>query len=851
MRQLPIYELEEEVVRALQRDEGRARLILSAPTGSGKSTQIPQILLDRVLGDDIRGEIVVLQPRRIAARLLASRVASERGVSLGEEVGYQVRLESKCGAATRIRYVTEGILLRQLLTDPELGNVAAVVFDEFHERHLYGDITLARIAALQEAGRPDLKMVIMSATLDVEALEDYLAPCARLESEGRTFPVEVQYLAPVERQKRTEVWDRAAAACARAAAEQREGDMLVFMPGGYEIRRTIESLQRGAWARGWRILPLHGELPPAQQDEAVKRYRERKIIVATNVAETSLTIEGVRIVVDSGVARIPDFDPHRGINTLTVRPISRASAEQRAGRAGRTAPGVCIRLWSEKEHGTRPEREESEIARMDLSEVVLTLKAQGIDDVRGFRWLEAPQDKALRKAEELLQDLGAIEAAADGGGAITQTGRRMLAFPVHPRFARMLVAADRLGCVQEACLIAALAQGRPVFVRRKQRGSDLTREDYTREEDISDYQPMIRALETAADRKFRGDQCAGLGIHGVACREAWNLSKQFLRLAARNGLKPNPEPAPVEHVARTILAGFADHVGARVSEGSQVFALVHGRRGKPDPDSVTRKASLLVATEIAEIEGKELQVRLSNLTALEETWLGEVFPDHTSDAVHCFYDAAQKRVVARRERRFRDLVIGSASGGEPGEEEAAAILAEQVIKGELKLKKWDQSVERWIARLRLLGEWMPEFELPGFDESDRQLVIGQVCQGARSYREIRDRPIWPSLKSWLSAGQQETLDAYAPERIALCNGRSAKVQYDDKTGASIALTVQNLYGVEETPRIADGKVPVQVQILAPNQRPIQVTKDLASFWRSGYAEVKKQLQGRYPKHEWR
>lgn len=852
-RQLPIYDLDIEIARAMRRAEGM-RLVLSAPTGSGKSTQVPQMLVDNAL---VEGQIVVLQPRRIAARLLAKRVAEERGTNLGDEVGYQVRFESRCGPKTRIRYVTEGILLRQLLDDPQLNGVGAVIFDEFHERHLYGDITLARARLLQESDRPDLKIAVMSATLDSDALRQYLAPCDYLESEGRVFPVDIIYQPAKERQQKTALWDRAALACEAAVVrEEREGDVLVFMPGGYEIRRTIEALQRRGWTRGWQILPLYGELPPGQQDAAVKRYRERKIIVATNVAETSLTIDGVRIVVDGGLARIPSFDPHRGINTLTVQPISQASADQRAGRAGRTAPGLCIRLWDEREHLARAPREKPEIARMDLCEVVLTLKAQRVDDLRDFPWLEAPGERALCRAESLLEDLGAIRGAAagkvEGGpGAITDMGRRLLAFPVHPRFARMLVEAGRFGCVREACLMAALAQGRGIFVSRKRQGSDLTREDHVREDDVSDFQSLLRGLETARAVDFRGDRCAPLGVNGVAAREAWFLARQFFKVAERSGLEVNDEAPSVEAVAKTILAGFVDQVGARVSSASAVYALVHGRRGRLDKESAVKKADLVVAVEVAEIEGKELQVILSNATALEVEWLAEVFPEHFESTRASIYDSEARRVVARRETRFRDLVIANEGAGDPTDAEAAAILADEVLAGNLKLKQWDHTVDQWITRLELLREWMPELELPGFGESDRRVFLEQMFLGARSYKDIRDRPVAPALKSWLSSGHRKCLEEYAPERVALRNGKSAKVKYEPQGEPSIAVLIQSLYGVAETPRIANGRVPLLVQVLAPNNRPIQVTKDLASFWKSGYPEVKKQLQGRYPKHEWR
>ena len=441
------------------------RLILSAPTGSGKSTQVPQMLLDHgLLGT---GQVVILQPRRLATRLLATRVARERNGEPGGEVGYQIRFENVTSADTRIRFVTEGVLLRQMVQDPELRGVSALIFDEFHERHLYGDITLGRALELQEQARPDLKVLVMSATLAVSQLEEYLKPCRVIESQGRTFPVEIEFAARPAYLDRRPVWDQAAEAFSGFVRSGGAGDVLVFMPGGFEITQTIEAIRGCEESRGFILLPLHGELPPRDQDAAVARYERRKVVVATNVAVTSLTIDGIRCVIDSGLARIPRYDTYRGINTLLIEKISRAAADQRAGRAGRTAPGVCLRLWSQEEHAHRPQQGLPEVKRLDLAEVVLALKAAGVDDLRRFRWLEPPETQALAHAEELLADLGALKmpsaglpsgsAPAQPGAApqlrITAVGRKMLAFPLHPRYARMLLAAQDYGCVYEACLI--------------------------------------------------------------------------------------------------------------------------------------------------------------------------------------------------------------------------------------------------------------------------------------------------------------------------------------------------------------------------------------------------------------
>src|ERR1041385_6186414 len=415
---LPIYEIENEIVASLRATK---RLVLQAPTGSGKSTQVPQMLLKHgLLGN---GQVVILQPRRLAARLLAARVACELGVELGREVGYQIRFENATSDFTRIKFETEGILLRQLIQDPTLRGVQAVIFDEFHERHHYGDITLARALDIQERERPDLLIAVMSATLDAGQLEEYLSKseirnpkseigCSVLTSQGRTFPVEIEYQPRRLGPNAPPAWELAADAFSHFVNSGGKGDVLVFMPGSFEISQTITAIRNVPESRGYLVLPLHGELPPRDQDAAVARYDQPKVVVATNVAETSVTIDGVRLVIDSGQARIPRYDAYRGINTLFVEKISQSSADQRAGRAGRTAPGVCMRLWSRDEHGHRATQELPEIKRLDLAEVVLTLKAAGIEDLRKFRWLEPPDEQSLAHAEELLTDLGALQPVA-------------------------------------------------------------------------------------------------------------------------------------------------------------------------------------------------------------------------------------------------------------------------------------------------------------------------------------------------------------------------------------------------------------------------------------------------------
>jgi ATP-dependent helicase HrpB len=891
---LPIYEIERDIIARLKTDR---RLILSAPTGSGKSTQVPQMLLRHgLLGD---GQIVILQPRRLATRLLASRVAQELGVQLGNEVGYQIRFENVTSPQTKIRFVTEGVLLRQMIDDPNLRGVSVLIFDEFHERHLYGDITLARALDLQEQHRPDLNLIVMSATLDVDLLANYLSQrssgresahssspesqsrltsaatnnfnCSILSSEGRVFPVDIKYAAEPGYTDKRPVWEQAAEAFSHYVGSGGEGDVLVFMPGGYEISQTIEAIRHSSESKGFILLPLHGELSPKDQDAAVARYGQRKVVVSTNVAETSLTIDGIRLVIDSGLARIPRYDPYRGINTLLIEKISQSSADQRTGRAGRTAPGVCMRLWSRDEHGHRAVQELPEIKRLDLAEVVLTLKAAGVEDLRKFRWLEPPNEQSLAHAEELLLDLGALHIVAQASPPvnennigtilehrpeacatqITPIGRKMLAFPLHPRYSRMLLAAHEYGCVHQACLVAALTQGRDLLLRNVDRDTNSLREDLLGEKASSDFWILMRAWTYAAKNQFRLDACRRLGIHAVTARQIGPLLDQFIRIAEREGLDVKPREVKDEALQKCILIGFSDRVARRLDQGTLRCELVHNRRGVLARESAVQHGQLFVAAEVREVEGREVNTILSLATAIEVDWLRELYPEDMESDLHVQFDAQAKRVQAAELVKFRGLALSAKRIEPPPADRAAQLLADEIIAGRLPLPNWDHSVEQWLLRLRLLCQHCPELQLPPITEDDRKHIIGQLCHGAVSYKDIREREVKPVVMSWLSEAQRGLLDKHAPERLTLANGRTPKVAYEATGLPHISLRIQELYDVTQTPKIALGRVPVLVHILTPGMKPIQITQDLASFWREHYPRIKSELQRKYPKHLWR
>jgi len=855
---LPIHAIHDDLKAALSGPVPRA--VLQAPTGSGKSTQVPQMLLDS--GLIAAGEqIIVLQPRRLAARLLAKRIAHERGTELGGIVGYHIRFDQKHCRDTRIKLVTEGILLRQMLGDPELSGIGAVVFDEFHERHLYSDLGIAMVRELQQTRRPDLKIVVMSATLDTDALASYLAPAAVLSVDSRAYPLTIEYSAAAQKVSDAPIWDQAAHHFDRLA-QNGGGDCLIFMPGAYEIKRTVESIQATRTGRNCLVFPLYGELPPDQQDAAVATYDQPKVVVATNVAETSITIDGVRLVIDSGLARIAKHDPHRGVNTLLIEKISRASADQRAGRAGRTAPGHVLRLWSQNDHERRPERETPEIRRIDLSETLLSLAKAGVTDFYAFPWFDAPEGAALERGIKLLRDLGALRCQAASVSPVhrscelTPVGQQLADFPLHPRWARLLLAAHDEGCAWHAALLAAFAQGRNILMPLNDRRQREERDEMLGEA-TSDFFHWLRAWGMARKQGFNHGFCRKWGIHANACREADRAAEQFRRIAQAQKLNVDPGPLDEDALRRCLLLAFSDHLAKRDSRGTLRCSIVHGRRGELRRESAVREAELFVAAEMDEIETRgEVTVFLSLATEIDERWLEDFFPADFAVQSEAVYDQDLRRVVRREERRFRDLVLSATDRGEPSSDEAAALLAREIHEGKLELKQWTGQLEAWIARVNFAAQRFPELEIEVIDEDARRMILEQFCFGCVSYKEIRNRDPWPFVTDWLTGEQRSALDVMAPQTLTLPTRRKpAPIRYEpDAPGgprAVVSSKLQDFYDIDpKVLSIGNGRVPLVVEMLAPNGRPCQTTEDLANFWQTSYEGVKKELRGRYPKHEW-
>ncbi len=873
MQPLPIDPLLPDVVRALAKGPS---LVIEAPPGAGKTTRVPRALLEAGLAGS--SDVLVLEPRRLAARLAARWVAEEMGERLGETVGYQVRFEEVAGPRTRLRYVTEGLLTRRLLSEPDLPGVGAVVLDEFHERHLQGDLALALLRRLQASSRPDLKLAVMSATLDAGPVAAFLgAPSLRCE--GRRFEVAVDYLSPAEAARpNVRLEQMVASAARRIVTEAPEGDVLVFLPGAAEIRRALEACAPIAHSAGLDVLPLHGDLPPEEQDRAVRPGRRRKVILSTNVAETSVTIEGVVAVVDSGLARIASHSPWSGLPKLEVRKVSRASAAQRAGRAGRTRPGRALRLYTRHDHDSRPEFELPEVRREDLAESLLALA--GLGALEGFGWFEPPPPAAADAARSLLADLGAV----DGSGRITDLGRRMLRFPLHPRLARLVLEAEARGAGSEGALLAAILGERDIRER-------WDRDRTAPPTGPSDLLELASLFEEAARARLAPERIRALGLSIGPMMAVERSRRQIARLLSRpsppqgerarvRGLDsgkvaPHPDPLPAsgEREKRgatptdtelalllATLAAYPDRVARRRTPGSAEVVLAGGGSARLDEASVVREAPLLVAVDAEERRGNgrrpqaaggraAVVVRLAS--AVTSEMLLDLFPDTLRYEEQIAWNAEGERVDGWERLLYRDLVLEETRSQKLDPDRAASVLAEAALARGPRAFAEEGALERLLARIDLAAGLFPESGLAVPTEEDLADALRALCAGRRSLAELRDAGLEEALLARLSPRQKALVAETAPERLVLPGGRSVRIHYErGSKPPHVESRLQDFFGMARGPVIAGGRVPLVLHLLAPNQRAVQVTTDLAGFWERHYPALRRELMRRYPRHAW-
>jgi ATP-dependent helicase HrpB len=824
---LPIDSILDQVTAHLRAENA---LCLEAPPGAGKTTRVPSALLDSGAVD---GEIIVLEPRRLAARLSAVRVAEERGEPLGEQVGYRVRFEEKVSARTRLQFVTEGVLLRRLADDPTLDRVGALVFDEFHERHLTADLSLALCRRLQLA-RPSLRLCVMSATLESAPVAEFLGGCQVLRTEGRRFDVAIDYLPrPPDADRKLE--QEVAAALRRLIADGLDGDVLVFLPGAAEIRRAAAACAEPAARAGLEMLPLHGDLAPAEQDRAVRRGSRPKLILSTNVAETSVTIDGVVAVIDSGLARIASHSPWSGLPTLRVSPISRASAAQRAGRAGRTRPGRCLRLYTRHDHDARPAHTAPEVRRADLSEPLLLLASFGVRPVE-FAWFESPTPAALDAASTLLTRLGALDAA----GAITPVGRRMLKFPLHPRQARILVEAERLGITDDAVTaVAVIGEGG----LRHGRGP-------SRESGPSDLDADLDRFAEAERVRFDIDRLRSSHIDAGAARAVDRVRKQLSRLVARQKTeKPRSVPTALQ---RAVLSGYPDRVAKRRRARERELVLSGGGQARLDEGSVVHDADLMVAIDAEErgAAGKAGAVTVRCASAIEPDWLIELDGSPVREVDEYLWNAQAGRVDRVRRLVYDALTVDEER--EParvGDEGASAVLLQAARERGARSFCDAEALERFLGRVAFVREQVPDAGMPPLGDAEIDAALGELCQGQVRLDALSEGALLELLRARLGA-QGRLVDELAPDRVTLARGRGVRITYTPGQPPFIASRLQDFFGMSRGPAVARGRVPLTLHLLAPNQRAVQVTSDLAGFWEKHYPAIRRELCRRYPRHKW-
>lgn len=816
---LPIDPLLPELVRTLARDKS---VVLEAPPGAGKTTRAPRALLD---ANAVDGEIVVLEPRRLAARLAARRVADELGEKLGETVGYTVRFEDVSSKRTRIRFVTEGVLTRRLTADPELRGVGAVFLDELHERHLQGDVALALLRRLQRTKRSDLRLVAMSATLDAAPVASYLG-CEVLRSEGKRFDVAIEHLAaPDERKLELQI----ASAVRSLANAGLDGHVLVFLPGAAEIRRALEACEKVAADHDLALLPLHGDLSPADQDRAVGASNKRKVILSTNVAESSVTIDGVVAVIDAGLVRVVRHAPWSGLPAIGLEKTSRASATQRAGRAGRTRPGRALRLYTKGDFDTRPEHDTPEIRRVDLAQTLLELRAAGIRDLE---WLDAPKEDAMRAAEELLDRLGATKR-----GDVTDVGRRMLAFPLHPRQARLLVEAEKRGVADDGCVLAALVGERDLRASSKARFGDRG----SRTDDIaterSDLLALLDLFHEAEGSGFANHALRAIGLDAGSVHAVDRARKQLARIVRAQ----RDDKATDEALLMSVLAGFPDRVARRKRQGSRDLALAQGGVAELAETSAVRDAPWMVAVD-AEVRAGKTLVRIAS--EIEPEWLIDLFEDRIKEMADVSFDDAKSRVVGGSKMVYDALAIAESPGFDANDPRATDLLFAKATARGARAFAPEGALDRWLARARFAATQDPAIVAP--TDEVVSATLRELCVGKTSFREIEDGDLLSTLKA--KTGTCGRIDELAPEKITLANGRSARIEYEEGKPPWVESYLQDFIGTKTTPKA--GRVPLVLHLLAPNKRAVQVTTDLEGFWQRHYPGIRKELMRKYPRHSW-
>lgn len=826
MTRLPIDDILPRIVATLH---DSSSLVVMAPPGAGKTTRVPLAFLNTPFPGNLR--IVMLEPRRLAAANAARWMAASLGEEVGRTVGYTIRFDRRVSSETRIEVVTEGVLTRRLQSDPFLEGVRMVIFDEFHERSLHADTALALCLDVQKGLRDDLKIIVMSATLDCSPVAGLLGGVPVIVAEGKSFPVDVRYLPAAEEGDSALV----AARFLKKAIAETVGDILVFLPGGGEIRRCRKLLDEEGWAKHLLVCPLYGDLPFAEQERAIMPGDRRKVVLATNIAETSLTIEGVRTVIDTGWSRQLRYEPATGLNRLVTVRLSAASAAQRAGRAGRLGPGICYRLWTDHVQRSLVPFTPPEILTTELSSLALDLALWGVAEASSLRWLDPPPVPALNEGQRLLTRLGALDA----GGGLTSYGKAMASLPVHPRLARMLLFARDRGYGPLACDLAALLGERDII-----RGAMPVQKKVATDSDLVDRVEALMFWRANQRRDDRGD-----GIDPAACRIVERMATHLRRLM---GVKSVQVPLTAGIVGLLLAHAYPDRIARQREPGSDRYLLESGQGCQLSPRTSLHDRQFLVAVQM---EGSGQADGLIHLaSAVSPDMLRTEFADAVIWQRVVEWDRQQGRVTAREEERYGSLVLNSRPVS-PTKDEIRGEVIRGVIRGPgLAAFNWTRESEQFRARVGFIARCLPGEEWP--DLSDAVLLatldqwLGPALTGLRSLSDLGAVDLLQSLKALLSWQQARRLDEGAPTHLVVPSGSRIALHYPAEGPPVLAVKLQELFGLAETPTVAWGRMPVVLHLLSPARRPVQVTQDLKGFWNSVYPEVKKELKGRYPKHPW-
>ena len=823
MPRLPIDDVLPELRDALRE---RPEAVLQAPTGAGKTTRVPLALLDEPWLDGDR--ILMLEPRRLAARAAARRMAQTLGERAGQTVGYRVRQDTRVSSQTRIEVVTEGVLTRMIQDDPSLEGVGCVIFDEFHERNLQADLGLALALETQSVLRPDLRLLVMSATLDVGPIAELLDHAPLIESEGRSYPVDVHY---ADDQPKDRIED-AVAATVRDVLHEEPGDVLVFLPGAGEIRRTTSNLE-GTVPEDVDLHPLFGNLPPKKQDAAIEPSPEgrRKVVLATDIAETSLTIDGIRVVVDSGLRRTPRFDPQSGMTQLETVKISKASADQRKGRAGRTQPGVCVRLWTRHTHQHLKAHTPPEIVDADLAPLALELALWGVQDPAELRWLDPPPEAPYDQARDLLHRLGAL----DDDGTITDHGREMASLGLHPRLAHMLVQGQTLGEGPVACDLAALLSERDIFKGQGQ-APDV------------DLRLRLEALR----RLRRGDRPTPnhARTYVVPYGPARRVESMGEHWRKKLGVDRNAK-GDIEACGLLTAFAYPDRIAQGRDGQAGRFRLQNGRFAELPSPQLLSDADYVVA---AHVGGRGRENRIFLAAPIDEDDLVEYFGHHITEETHIAWDADAQLVRARHRETLGALVLKDGPLPDPDPTAMAKAMVEGVRQEGLDLLRWTKNARQLQNRIVFLHTQLPDEDWPDVRDDALMETVDEWLTphvyGMKRAEDLQDLHVTQLLQDMLTWEQRNRLDDLAPTHIEVPSGFNRPIDYSDPEAPVLAVRLQEMFGQTETPRIAGGRVPLTLHLLSPAQRPVQITQDLANFWANTYHEVRKDMRGRYSKHYW-